>query len=471
MLPGYNSVRYLIIGGVGTAVIYAAGTLFYLNGADARTRTGREVFSWITVLTVLPLFWWGWKIVIRAHDDPAVIRVVIIFAVVFALIALVTMPYHSTDIFGYINRGWQQFHYGQDPYVHTVSEIADRSSDPMLREHWIYNPDPYGFVFTEMCYVASWLGNGSWWLTLFLLKIVNVAAFAATGLLLWSAAKLMGVERPVRPLYLFLWNPLVIIHNLTNGHNDLIVGGFVLLAFWLALQRYYFWIVPAVMAGILIKYAPVVTFPFAVVFVWRKSGFVRTALSCLLSAVIAAIASVPYIGDWRSFKLEDIRDNAVLIDNSLHSFLIHIYELLMKLVPQLGAFHDDVSAGIAMTLRIAVGLCLVAMFAMYLLRTDEDRFLKYSSVALFLLIFVASSKLNAWYVGMLLGPVLLLDPQYWLRRLMVLISITQTAGITFLKQAYIVNYFLMMLIPQAYVWWTARRIREDVSGRSLGTAS
>jgi hypothetical protein len=49
-----------------------------------------------------------------------------------------------------------------------------------------------------------------------------------------------------------------------------------------------------------------------------------------MSACIGALASLPYIGDWRSFKLEDIRDNAVLIDNSLHSFLIHIFEVLMR---------------------------------------------------------------------------------------------------------------------------------------------
>jgi hypothetical protein len=453
MLESYNATQRLTISGTAAAVVYIGGAVFYTNGADSHTRTAREVFAWITVVTLLPLFWWGWKAVERSEEDASVLRVLIAFAAAFALVALLTTPYHSTDVFGYVNRGWQQFHYGQDPYVHTVSEISARAADPMLREHWIYNPDPYGFIFTEICYVACLLGQGNWWLTLLVLKLVNVFAFAGTGVLLWSGAKLIGLEKPIRPLYLFLWNPLVVVHDLANGHNDLLVGVFVLAAFWLALRRYYFWIAPAVMVGILIKYAPIVMLPFAAVLVWRKSGLVRAAASCLLSGGIAAISSLPYIGDWRSFKLEDIRDNAELIDNSLHSFLVHIYELVMKTSLPLQVIHDGVSSAIANTLRGLVLVCLVWLFFRFWRRSDEQRFLKYSSLSLFLLIFVASSKLNAWYIGMLLGPVLLLEPKYWLRRLMVLISMTETAGITFLKQAYIVNYFLMMLLPQLYVWW------------------
>jgi hypothetical protein len=456
MLESYNSTKRLVLCGLATAAVYLGGALFYVSGPDSRSRSAREVFAWITVLTLVPLFWFGWRALERAEDHSSAIRIILIFSAGFTLITLLTVPYHSTDIFGYINRGWQQFHYAQDPYVHTVSEIADRSGDPMLREHWIYNPDPYGFIFTEICYLACWIGQGNWWLTLLLVKFVNVLAYTGTGLLLWSGAKLIGVEKPVRPLYLFLWNPIIIIDNLANGHNDLLVGAFVLLAFWLALRKYYTWIIPAVMAGILLKYAPIVMLPFAVVFVWKKCGFVRTVLSCTVAALIAAVASQPYIGDWRSFRIEDIRDNAVLIDNSLHSFLIHIYELLMRVLPQLAPFHDNVSGAIATTLRIAVVLCLGTLFFMYCRRSDERRFLTYSSVALFLVIFVASSKLNSWYVGMLLGPVLLLDPRYWLRRLVVIISSTQTAGITFLKQAYIVNYVLMMAIPQLYIWRKTR---------------
>ena len=461
MLESFSPARRLIITGIAVSAIYLAGAILYWNGAESQTRTTREIFAWVTVLTLLPLFWRGWRLVSQAEDEGSALRILLIFAAIYCLIALVTTPYHSTDVFGYVNRGWQQFHYGQDPYVHTVSEISDRASDPMLREHWIYNPNPYGFVFAEICYVACWLGQGNWIITLLVVKLVNVVAFAGTGFLLWSGAKLVGVEKPIRPLYLFLWNPIVIIHNLANGHNDLLVGVLVLFAFWLALRRFYMWTIPVVMIGIVIKYAPLVILPFAVVLVWRKTGFLRTALSCLISACVAALASLPYIGDWRSFKLEDIRDNAVLIDNSLHSFLIHIYELMTKLAPQLAPFHDSVNAAIVMTIRGVVLLCLAWLFVRFCRRTDEQRFLKFSSIALFLLIFVASSKLNAWYVGMILGPVLLLDARYWLRRLVVLISATETAGITFLKQAYIVNYLLMMLLPQTYVWWKARRVSVE----------
>jgi hypothetical protein len=60
---------------------------------------------------------------------------------------------------------------------------------------------------------------------------------------------------------------------------------------------------------------------------------------------------------------------------------------------------------------------------------------------------VASSKFNAWYMGMLLPLALLLEDAYPLRRLVVLRSCTQLLSLTFLKQAYMLNYFALMVIP------------------------
>jgi hypothetical protein len=451
--------------GIGAAAVYFAGLVFYWNGPEARSRTAREVFSWVTVIALIPLLWRGWQIVNLSHSEPSIVRLLIIFAAVFCLIALFTTPYHSTDVFGYVNRGWQQLHYGQDPYVHTVSEISNRAGDPMLREHWIYNPSPYGFLFTGISYVACWLGQGNWWVTLLIIKFVNVLAYACTGVLVWLGTKALGREHAEGPLYLFLWNPIILVHNLANGHNDLIVGMLVLMSFYLALRRVYFWIIPFVVMGVLIKYAPIVMLPFAVGLVWRKVGSLRAAGSCLFAVVLAALASLPYIGDWRSFRLEDIRDNAVLIDNSLHSFLIHFYELVSKFVPQMDIFHDAASSAIAIALRVATLLTMMWLLLRFLKNVDETRFVKYSALCLFLLIFVGSSKLNGWYVGMLLGPVLLLDREYWLRRLMLLFSATQLGSITFLKQAYILNYIVMMLVPQWYVWRERRRSEQ----RSLNT--
>lgn len=167
------------IGGL-TATVYLLTSLFYIKGPQAHSRTARELFSWFFVLTLLPLFWKGYQTV-KQLPEPQAARLITIFAILFCLLAFLTVPFHSTDVFGYINRGWQQVHYGQNPYVYRLGDIPQWQQDPMLRAHWIYNPNPYGFLFTLLARFLCWLGNGNWWLTLYLFKTVIVLAYGLTA--------------------------------------------------------------------------------------------------------------------------------------------------------------------------------------------------------------------------------------------------------------------------------------------------
>ena len=137
----------LVSVGVLTAVVYLATLLFYLKGPQSHSRTAKQVFACLSVIALLFLFWKGYQLVSRAHQ-PESLRVIVGFAAVFAFIVFLTFPFHSTDVFGYINCGWQQVHYGQNPYVYSLAQVPNWQQDPMLRDHWIYIPNPYGFLFT-----------------------------------------------------------------------------------------------------------------------------------------------------------------------------------------------------------------------------------------------------------------------------------------------------------------------------------
>src|SRR4029077_20957285 len=153
----------LLLYGVLTAAVYLLTALFYRHGPESHSRRGRELFAWFFCLTLLFLFWKGYQ-QIRRTDNPS-LRPIVGFAILFCLLAFLIFPFHSTDVFGYINRGWQQVHYGQNPYAYYLSEVPNWQQDPMLREHWLYNPNPYGFLFTLLTRFICRLGNGNWWLT------------------------------------------------------------------------------------------------------------------------------------------------------------------------------------------------------------------------------------------------------------------------------------------------------------------
>src|SRR5439155_21781335 len=129
-------------------------------------------------------------------------------------------------------------------------------NDPMIREHWIYNPDPYGFLFTLLAWLLCKIGMGNWWLTLFLFKIVNFGAYCATALIIWRGVQLLRRKQSVTMLYLFMWSPLILMHCIANGHNDILTGCLVALAIYSAISNRWFWVIPVLTGAALLKYAP-----------------------------------------------------------------------------------------------------------------------------------------------------------------------------------------------------------------------
>ena len=452
-LLSFNRVGWL------TALIYLVTCLFYAGGPEAHARTIREVFTWLTALPLLFLFWKGYQF-LDGPDDARAARSVVRFGAVLCLFAFLTVPFHSTDVYGYINRGWQQAHHGLNPYVYTLAETPGWRTDPMMREHWIYNPNPYGFLFSLLARLLCEIGGGHFWLTLALFKGVNVLALGATGWIIWKTTARLGHRGRVRSLYLLLWNPLVLMHHVANGHNDLLIGWLVALTVSLAAAGAFALVVPALVAATLLKYAPALLVPPALLFLLRRRAWRPAVVGCLVGALMVAACSAPYLKDWRLLRLEDIKDNATLIDNSLHSFLYHLYGTIAQFIPALKQFHPAVNTGVKLVLRLGLLAFVVFQWARAPRDFSAEALARKFVLILYALICVASSKFNAWYMAMLLPPALLLREGDWLRRLVVLTAAAELLSLTFLKQAYMINYFLMLLLPALYVFRQTRRGRR-----------
>ena len=74
---------------------------------------------------------------------------------------------------------------GHDPYTTTPAQLA-RLGDPIGRavRQFTTTPSVYGALAVAGQALASWIGGNFVRLTVFVLSLLNVAAFAATGVLL-----------------------------------------------------------------------------------------------------------------------------------------------------------------------------------------------------------------------------------------------------------------------------------------------
>lgn len=464
--------------GVVFVSVIAYGTLavFYNTSWLSASRLNRELFVWPLWIVLAVSYLKGYQSLLRYKDraQPYPSTSIVAGGIVLGLLAVMTPAFHSTDLFGYVNRGWQQVEYGLNPYIHTVKDIPGWKIDPMLTNHWVSNPSPYGFLYLQIAKLLTWIGQGSKPLTVLVFKLGNLLVYVLTAWLIqWgvqggSHSKTHAPsQNTVEPLsillYLFLWNPLILVHGLANGHNDVWMGLFILLGLCCALRQYSWAILPSLMAATLIKYAAIVALPLAFIYHIRQKQWRSLLLGSVLAIVIFWGAGSSYLSDWSDFNVQAIQKNAFVTHGSFHAMLYHSYENLAQL------FYP---AGLAYTLavRSALKTALLGGYALFCLTLGLKRLLQSNAynvnqlitdslMVIAVLIGLVSLKFYPWYLGMFFPVVFLLpgsaSKSFWF---FIVLSCSQLLSLTFIGQAHILNFLVMTGLP---LLWLVLKKQED----------
>jgi hypothetical protein len=136
-----------------------------------------------------------------------------------AIVLAFVPPFGSSDQLSYAAYG-RMVVTGHDPYTTTPAALA-RLGDPIARavQDWRGTPSVYGGLATGGQALASAIGGTSVRLTIFVLSLLNVAAFALTGLLLHGLAR-GGRGRQLRAALLWTANPLLLQVLVAGAHVD-----------------------------------------------------------------------------------------------------------------------------------------------------------------------------------------------------------------------------------------------------------
>lgn len=151
------------------------------------------------------------------HGLPPARLLVIIGCVAAALLAFLP-PSGSGDHLNYAAYG-RMVVLGVDPYTHGA---VDLPADPLAKaveDPWREEPSVYGPVATGAQALASWVGGDSLKLTIFVLALLNSAAFIATGLLIDRFTR-HDPARRLRAALLWTANPLLLYQLVAGMHVD-----------------------------------------------------------------------------------------------------------------------------------------------------------------------------------------------------------------------------------------------------------
>lgn len=434
--------------------------VFHQEFADRMHRAVRE-FLHIALAAGLAFAYLRGYRAVQAGADAS--RTIVGFGVAFVLVALFIKPFHSLDIYNYINTGWLQTQYGLDPYVAVPADIPDWQQDPMFHAEWSHTHTVYGFLFTTICRLVCRAGQGNLSSTLLLFKAMNAIAFAWTAWVVWLGSRRLQQARPERSLYLFLWNPLLLLHVIGNGHNDLLMGLMTVASIYLAMRGDWLLVLPVLVAGALVKFGSAVLLPFAFLYLVKRHGWTKAGLSAAAAILIGVAMTAPWVTiDEGISAWGRLATNTTAIHDSLPAMVFFPCEVVAKRLPALVPYEDAVIATIKLTFwaGFLVLLARVAWLRVRALPYQHETFVRDCLLLQFVLVCVVSSKYYVWYLGMFFPLALWVVSDDWLQRATLAMSCAQLLALTFISQSHGLNELLMLLTPLAWALWPSLLPRE-----------
>jgi hypothetical protein len=186
----------------------------------------------------------------------------------FALTLFWLMPITS-DLFAYLCQSYLLTDVGVSPLLRAPLDVMpDRLVQAYLTAY-AGRASAYGPAWVVMSAPGT-MGPFDVAAGLFYLKGMLVVAFLGCAWLLERILKIVRAEAALEGLYLFAWNPLVLLMAVGDGHNDIVMMAGVLLAFWLVLHERWSSALVALALSAWIKYVSAIFLAPLLLYTWRN---------------------------------------------------------------------------------------------------------------------------------------------------------------------------------------------------------
>ncbi|MDA1003566.1 MAG: glycosyltransferase family 39 protein [Chloroflexi bacterium] len=180
------------------------------------------------------------------------------FPLVFAVALLLMYPPTAVDLFHYHADARTLWVFGENPL-----RVPPSRTDYPIGISWADQASPYGPAWSLLTVpLAPLMAFGDHLLaTLVAFKALAAASYLGCG---WLIYRIVRRTRPRWALFafvLFAWNPFVVVRTIGDGHNDLAMMFFALLALERAERRDWALAFPLIAISVLIKYTTALIVP------------------------------------------------------------------------------------------------------------------------------------------------------------------------------------------------------------------
>ncbi len=224
------------------------------------------------------------------------VAVAIAGAVILGGSMLTIFPAGAVDIFHNIMDGRMLWVHHQNPMV-TVPAVDNKDPLYPYLHYWQLSPSAYGplwFLFTAPAYLV---GGSSLLRSIVAYKALPFAFELVSLGFIVLIVRRIDPRRTAAAVVCFGWNPLVLWEIAGNGHNDIMMMCFVLLAILLLLTRFWPAAFAALACSVLVKYVSLVLLPVFVLWLlmrYRRGGLLPLANGVLVALFLALALLRPF---------------------------------------------------------------------------------------------------------------------------------------------------------------------------------
>ncbi len=250
--------------------------------------------------------------------------IVIVGILAFILVLLCMAPYDALDIYDNIFHGRIVGIYGSNPFQQLISNFPN---DPFFSyTRWKNVPSAYGPAWELLAGLTARLaGNGI---------IANVLAFKLLpGVFQLASVAVIALflrrtapDQTLSGVLLAGWNPVVLYETWGNGHNDMAMVFWIILAVFLISRKRYTLATLSLVAGALIKYVPVLLIPSALLVGYYGLNKLGTRLwflmKTLLGSVLMTVAA--YFVFWNGVASLSINRRMQMFSTSIPSVIVNV---------------------------------------------------------------------------------------------------------------------------------------------------
>lgn len=325
------------------------------------------------------------------------------FPLLFAAALLLMYPPTAVDLFHYHADARTLWLHGRNPLV-----VSPAETDYLLSISWAEQPSPYGPLWSLLTAVIAplMLLGGYPLLEVLGLKVLAAGSYFACSVLVYHLVARSRPSWAPFAVVLFAWNPFVLLRVVGNGHNDLVMMAFALLALLYARERRWTPALPLLAASVLVKYSSALLGPPLLLYAWTHSEGSPVERARALApgaALAAALAIASYAPFWAGEATF-----ATLLQQS-RQMITSTPHLLFTLLD--GQLAEDTASTVARNTMLLVFLAFAVPLT-WSARRGFDALVIASASLLLLYLVLAAGWFRPWYM---LWPaaLLALHPTRW----------------------------------------------------------